>query len=107
MYMQQQQHPGGVGGVPQRMPYVGGGGGNVGPIGMGVGGGQRPPNVQVNPDGMPIGSQQEWRQMMMSQQQNMNFNGGNGGGIGGGAPGGMAGVGMRPGFNPGHQGEFN
>lgn len=100
MYMQQQQqHPGGVGG-PQRMPYVGGGGG----IGMGVGG-QRPPNVQVNPDGIPLGSQQEWRQMMMSQQQNMNFNGGNGVGGGGGAPGGMAGAGMRPGFNPGHQGE--
>lgn len=81
MYM---QHPGHGG--QQRMPY--------GPVGMG----QRPPNVQVNPDGMPMSSQQEWRQMLMSQQQSMNFNGGSGV-AGGGIPGGM-----RPGFNPNHQG---
>ncbi|XP_049317274.1 neurogenic protein mastermind isoform X3 [Bactrocera dorsalis] len=40
---------------------------------------QRPPNVQVTPDGMPMGSQQEWRHMMMSQQQQMSFGGGPGG----------------------------
>lgn len=107
MYMQQQQqHPGGAGG-PQRMPYGGGGGGNAGPISgpVGMSGGQRPPNVQVNPDGMPIGSQQEWRQMMMSQQQTINFNN-NSNSSGNGPPGGMAGIGMRPGFNQNHQGEF-
>lgn len=39
-------------------------------------GGQRPPNVQVGPEGMPMGSQanQEWRQLLMQQQQNMSFN---------------------------------
>ncbi|CAD7088880.1 unnamed protein product [Hermetia illucens] len=45
-----------------------------------MGGPQRPPNVQVNPEGMPIGSQQEWRHIMMSQQQNMSFNSQGGGG---------------------------
>lgn len=44
---------------------------------MGPGGPQRPPNVQVAPDGMPMGSQQEWRHMMMQQQQ-MGFSGGPG-----------------------------
>lgn len=73
MYM---QHPGH--GVPQRLG---------GAYGSSVGG-QRPPNVQVGPEGMPMGSQQEWRHMLMSQQQNMSFNGGP----------------MRPGFNPNHQG---
>ncbi|XP_055694053.1 neurogenic protein mastermind isoform X2 [Lutzomyia longipalpis] len=52
--------------------------------------GQRPPNVQVGPEGMPMGSQQEWRHIFMSQQQNMNFNS----------------TGMRTNFNPNHQG-FN
>lgn len=47
---------------------------------MGGMGPQRPPNVQVNPDGMPMGSQQEWRHMMMSQQQSMTFNVQSGGG---------------------------
>lgn len=71
MYM---QHPGHGGG--QRMS---------GPFGPG---GQRPPNVQVGPEGpMPMGSQQEWRHLLMSQQQNMSFSGN----------------GMRPGFNPNHQ----
>lgn len=56
----------------------------VGPRGMGVGYGptsmnqanpQRPPNVQVGPDGMSI-QQQEWRHLMMTQQQqNMSFSG--------------------------------
>ncbi|XP_055706322.1 neurogenic protein mastermind isoform X2 [Phlebotomus papatasi] len=50
--------------------------------------GQRPPNVQVGPEGMPMGSQQEWRHIFMSQQQNMNFNS----------------AGMRSNFNPSHQG---
>lgn len=40
---------------------------------------QRPPNVQVTADGMPMGSQQEWRHMMMSQQQQMAFGVGPGG----------------------------
>lgn len=70
------QHPG-HGGPPQRLSY-------------GPPMGQRPPNVQVNPEGMPMGSQQEWRQMLMSQQQSMSFNSN----------------GMRPGFNPNHQGNF-
>lgn len=41
-----------------------------------AGGGQRPPNVQVGPEGMPMSSQanQEWRQLLMQQQQNMSFN---------------------------------
>jgi hypothetical protein len=56
----------------------------MGPRGMGVGYGpnsmnqtnpQRPPNMQVAPDGMTI-QQQEWRHLMMTQQQqNMNFGG--------------------------------
>lgn len=71
MYMQHPAHQGG-----QRM------GGPFGP-----GGGQRPPNVQVGPEGMPMGSQQEWRHLLMTQQQNMSYNGN----------------GMRPGFNPNHQ----
>ncbi|XP_059608449.1 neurogenic protein mastermind isoform X2 [Phlebotomus argentipes] len=50
--------------------------------------GQRPPNVQVGPEGMPMGSQQEWRHIFMSQQQNMNFNS----------------SGMRSNFTPNHQG---
>lgn len=52
--------------------------------------GQRPPNVQVGPEGMPMGSQQEWRHIFMSQQQNMNFNS----------------AGMRSNFNPNHQGKY-
>lgn len=74
MYMQHPSH-----GVPQRMGV---------PYGPPMGG-QRPPNVQVGPEGMPMGSQQEWRHILMSQQQNINFNSG----------------GMRPGFNSNHQGK--
>lgn len=59
-----------------------GGGGGVSGAGMAM---QRPPNVQVGPEGMPMASQQEWRHMMMTQQQSMSFSG----------PGGS---GMRPGF---------
>ena len=75
MYM---QHPSHVG-PGQRLngPYVG------------PGMGQSPPNVQVNPEGIPMGSQQEWRHMVM-QQQSMNFNGNPGQ--------------IRPGFNPNGQG---
>lgn len=62
--------------VPQRMST---------PFGPGMA--QRPPNVQVGPEGMPMGSQ-EWRHMVMSQQQNLNYNNNSG---------------MRPGFN--HQGK--
>lgn len=40
----------------------------------GYAGGQRPPNVQVGPEGMPMSSNQEWRQLLMQQQQNMSFN---------------------------------
>ncbi|XP_063697315.1 neurogenic protein mastermind [Culicoides brevitarsis] len=42
----------------------------------GYAGAQRPPNVQVGPEGMPMSSQanQEWRQLLMQQQQNMSFN---------------------------------
>uniref|UniRef100_A0A336LQF4 CSON000975 protein n=1 Tax=Culicoides sonorensis TaxID=179676 RepID=A0A336LQF4_CULSO len=42
----------------------------------GYAGGQRPPNVQVGQEGMPMGAQanQEWRQLLMQQQQNMSFN---------------------------------
>lgn len=60
------------------------------PYGSGSMGGQRPPNVQIGPDGMPMNAQ-EWRQLVMSQQQTMNFNGGN----------------VRPGFNPNHQGKIS
>lgn len=60
------------------------------PYGAGGMGGQRPPNVQVGPEGMPMGPQ-EWRQYSMSQQQNMNFSGGN----------------VRPGFNINHQGKYH
>lgn len=75
-HMQYMQHP--SHGGPQRMstPY--------GPGGMG---GQRPPNVQVGPEGMPMGSP-DWRQFAMTQQQSISFNG----------------AGMRPGFNSNHQG---
>ena len=75
MYMQHPSHGG-----PQRM--------SAAPYGPSMG--QRPPNVQVGPEGMPMGSQ-EWRHIIMSQQQSMNFNGG----------------GMRPNFNPNHQGKFS
>lgn len=73
MYMQHS----GAGGPRSNLPY----GGPMGP-----GGPQhRPPNVQVSSDGMPIGSQQEWRQMMMSQQQQqMGFGPGGAGGPPGG-----------------------
>lgn len=73
MYMQHSNHNN-----PQRLnaPY----GPNMG---------QRTPNVQVGPEGMPMGAQ-EWRHLVMTQQQSMNFN---------------SGV-MRPNFNPNHQGEF-
>lgn len=71
-------------------------GGAGGPRQMGQSAGfgpQRPPNVQVGPEGMPMGSSQEWRQLIMQQQQSMNFTGNTSGG------------GMRPGFNQGgHQG---
>lgn len=69
MYMQH--------GNPQRMAQYGQ---NIG---------QRPANMQVTPDGMPMNS--DWRHTIMSQQQNMTFNS-NGG--------------MRPGFNPNHQGKL-
>jgi len=72
MYMQQH---GGAGGGPRSgmgVPYGGGAGGPMG----GPQQQQRPPNVQVTPDGMPMGSQQEWRHMMMTQQQTqMGFGG--------------------------------
>ncbi|GAB0090178.1 Neurogenic protein mastermind [Sergentomyia squamirostris] len=61
---------------------------HAGPRAIGGPYGQRPPNVQVGPEGMPMGSQQEWRHIFMSQQQNMNFNS----------------AGMRTNFNPNHQG---
>jgi mastermind len=64
---------------------------------MGYGGAQRPPNVQVGPEGMPMGSQQEWRHLLMQQQQSMNF---------GGGAGGVSNAQMRPSFNSNHQGEF-
>lgn len=74
---------------PQHSMYLqhSAGGGMGGPRSMGSYGAmggmgpQRPPNVQVNPDGMPMGSQQEWRHMMMSQQQSMTFNVQSGGGV--------------------------
>lgn len=36
---------------------------------------QRPPNVSVGPDGMPMSNRggAEWRHILMSQQQNMGF----------------------------------
>lgn len=36
---------------------------------------QRPPNVSVGPDGMPMSNRSgvEWRHILMSQQQNMGF----------------------------------
>lgn len=74
MYMQSPGH----GGPRSMNSYVGG----MGP--------QRPPNVQVGPEGMSMGSQQEWRNMMMPQHQNMNF----------------ASNGMRPSFNSNHQGKL-
>lgn len=79
--MQYMQHSGHVGPGGQRMnaPY---GPGNM------PNAGQRPPNVQVGPDGMPMN--QEWRQFVISQQQNISFNGNN----------------IRPGFNTNHQGTF-
>lgn len=67
---------------------MGVGRGMNGQYGMGGGmGPQRPPNVQVGPEGLPMtASQQEWRHMVMNQHQNMSFSGPGGGG-------------MRPGFN--------
>lgn len=43
---------------------------------------QRPPNMaSVTPDSMPMTAQQEWRQVMLQQQQqNMGFNTGPGSG---------------------------
>lgn len=52
-------------------------------------GSQRPPNVQVVPESMPMGSQQEWRQLLMQQQQSMSFN--------------SSGGNMRPNFNQGSE----
>lgn len=45
-----------------------------GPRQMNAGTFQRPPNMQVVPDAMTMGTQQEWRQVMMQQQQSMSFN---------------------------------
>ena len=77
MYMQHSGggHPGG----PRNAMGAGGPGPYGGPMGGSINGPQRPPNVQVNPEGMPSGSQQEWRHMML-QQQNMSFGGQNAGG---------------------------
>lgn len=70
--------------------------GGVGPRTMGQAGGfgpQRPPNVQVGPEGM-MGSQQEWRQLLIQQQQSMTFSNNSVGG------------GMRPMNQSGHQGNL-
>lgn len=90
MYLQHSAAGGHAGGPRSAMSASG-------PYGGGpMGGPQRPPNVQVTPEGMPIGSQQEWRHMLMSQQQSMSFNSQS------------TGASMRQsGFNPAaHQGKF-
>lgn len=74
-YMQHSGH-GGAGGQRMNAPY--------GPNNM-SNASQRPPNVQVGSDGMPI-NPHEWRQFVIPQQQN--FNSGN----------------IRPGFNTNQQG---
>ncbi|XP_011184641.2 neurogenic protein mastermind isoform X2 [Zeugodacus cucurbitae] len=69
---------------PQHAMYmqhsgVGGSRSTMGTFSGPMGTQQRPPNVQVTPDGLPMGSQQEWRHMMISQQQHINFGAGPGG----------------------------